>query len=667
MSRSHKKRNQSVLPLLAALLLSAAGNAWSQTPAPAPPAAVAAQPAAAPAGPPPGDPLGPDLFIAIRNNNLADVKAVLAQGAKTEAPNWLGFTPLMWAAVLGNEPACEALITAGANVNAPSRFGNVLAYAELGGNVNVVRLLFRHGAKLSKDRLDNISPVMTAAGSGRHEALRLLLAAKGAEINAQDDTGATALVHAARRGQTESARILLDAGANVNTPDKHGRTALMYAARNGYPACTALLLARRALVNTRDKSGDTALLLAARYAGDPQVVRALLQAGADNNVKDGKSRSAFDTAVARENHAAATALRTVAASTTRPSLPARTSATAAAERGLSLIERSTKTFSTQAACVSCHHQGMGLMASGLARERGFAYDRVLAAAQTDLIVKTDDEHANEVRGVLAKPEMTKYVPAVDMAELTPALAFTYSGLIAHDRKPGEIQSAMTTILAGQQDADGKWGFVFHREPMQSSVFATTALTIRLLTKYLPADRAGDGAQRIEKARAWLLAAKAETNEDKTWRLLGLKWANAAASEIASATSDLMRAQRPDGGWAQLPANRVGSDGGDGAFIRSDAYATGQALYALHLGGSVPVTSDAYRRGVRYLLRTQDEDGSWLVTKRAIPANTYLDGGFPHGESQYSSYNATCWATMALLLATPPQQPTHGTARTADAR
>jgi hypothetical protein len=441
--------------------------------------------------------------------------------------------------------------------------------------VNVVRLLFRHGAKLSKDRLDNISPLMTAAGSGRHEALRLLLAAKGAEINAQDDTGATALVHAARRGQTESARILLDAGANVNAPDKHGRTALMYAARNGYPACTALLLARRALVNTRDKSGDTALLLAARYAGDPQVVRALLQAGANNNVKDGKSRSAFDIAVARENHAAATALRTRCRRHDPPSLPARTSATA---------ERQARPVADRAVHENLLDAGRlrflspsrhGPDGERMARERGFAYDRVLAAAQTDLIVKTDDEHANEVRGVLAKPEMTKYVPAVDMAELTPALAFTYSGLIAHDRKPGEIQSAMTTILAGQQDADGKWSFVFHREPMQSSVFATTALTIRLLTKYLPADRAGDGAQRIEKARAWLLGAKAETNEDKTWRLLGLKWANAAASEIASATSDLMRAQRPDGGWAQLPANRAGSDGGDGAFTRSDAYATGQ--------------------------------------------------------------------------------------------
>jgi hypothetical protein len=40
-----------------------------------------------------------------------------------------------------------------------------------------------------------------------------------------------------------------------------------------------------------------------------------------------------------------------------------------------------------------------------------------------------------------------------------------------------------------------------------------------------------------------------------------------------------------------------------------------------------------------------------VNKRAFPANNYFDAGFPHGESQYASFNGTCWATMALLETT----------------
>ena len=46
----------------------------------------------------------------------------------------------------------------------------------------------------------------------------------------------------------------------------------------------------------------------------------------------------------------------------------------------------------------------------------------------------------------------------------------------------------------------------------------------------------------------------------------------------------------------------------------------------------------------------EDDGSWFVNKRAVYANNYFDTGFPHGESQYISYGATCWSTMALMFA-----------------
>ena len=79
---------------------------------------------------------------------------------------------------------------------------------------------------------------------------------------------------------------------------------------------------------------------------------------------------------------------------------------------------------------------------------------------------------------------------------------------------------------------------------------------------------------------------------------------------------------------------------------SDAYATGQALYALRIGGLSP-TSDVYRRGVQYLLRTQLEDGSWFVRARGVPFQPYFDYGFPHGTSQFISAAATAWAVIAL--------------------
>lgn len=63
--------------------------------------------------------------------------------------------------------------------------------------------------------------------------------------------------------------------------------------------------------------------------------------------------------------------------------------------------------------------------------------------------------------------------------------------------------------------------------------------------------------------------------------------------------------------------------------------------------------DAYERGVAYLLRTQQEDGSWLVQSRAFPFQPYMESGFPHGHNQWISSAATAWATMAILNTLEP--------------
>jgi hypothetical protein len=99
---------------------------------------------------------------------------------------------------------------------------------------------------------------------------------------------------------------------------------------------------------------------------------------------------------------------------------------------------------------------------------------------------------------------------------------------------------------------------------------------------------------------------------------------------------LLAEQQADGGWGQLSS------------MESDAYATGQALFALSASGSIAVTDPAYKRGVDYLLSTQLEDGSWHVRTRAIAFQPYFESGFPHGHDQWISAAATNWATMALI-------------------
>jgi len=123
----------------------------------------------------------------------------------------------------------------------------------------------------------------------------------------------------------------------------------------------------------------------------------------------------------------------------------------------------------------------------------------------------------------------------------------------------------------------------------------------------------------------------------------LAWSHAKPASIAAAAKALAVAQRPDGGWSQLPS------------MGSDAYATGEALYALNAAGKMPAADPVYAKGVKYLLNTQAADGSWHVKTRSIWIQPYFESGFPYGHDQWISAAGTSWATMALSLTVDPGQ------------
>jgi hypothetical protein len=81
---------------------------------------------------------------------------------------------------------------------------------------------------------------------------------------------------------------------------------------------------------------------------------------------------------------------------------------------------------------------------------------------------------------------------------------------------------------------------------------------------------------------------------------------------------------------------------------SDAYATGEVLVALLQSGFASHNQRNLRRGIEFLLRTQQDDGSWFAESRSMPVQEYFESGFPHSRSQFISCAATSWATLALL-------------------
>jgi Squalene-hopene cyclase C-terminal domain len=204
--------------------------------------------------------------------------------------------------------------------------------------------------------------------------------------------------------------------------------------------------------------------------------------------------------------------------------------------------------------------------------------------------------------------------------------------------PGdESTDALMRLLRLWQRPDGHWPTPI-RPPIEASEFTATAVAARGLRTY-GVDNPGANAAALARARHWLETEAPMDHEDRVFRLLGLIWADSSKAARESALRDLLETQRLDGGWAQTE------------YRSSDAYATGEALFALRTAG-IAADSRVYRRGVRYLLKTQLSDGSWLVRSRSHPTQTYFESGFPHGADQFISAAATNWATQALLLSLP---------------
>jgi hypothetical protein len=504
--------------------------------------------------------------------------------------------------------------------------------AVAGGDAESVRLLLRHGADPDAQPTPDENgflfgggrtPLMWAAFRGNTKIMRMLIAA-GADVNALNGLG-TALAQSAWADQTAAAQLLIENGARSDIPGlRDGYLPLHWAASSEREdsALVRLLLEHDADPNAGGGEPVDAFmgtpqtpLMLARRRGETAIVLALQKAGAVHERRD----------------------RIVAASMPlKHELPARLEENllrSAVDRALGPLQRtsieSKQTFlnhSSQQDCTSCHQQHLPLTAVGLARKFNAQVDTQSERRLIDIVREGEIKELEFDWQPLFHP---------DPAQTKGYELLAYAG---EDLPPDANSDAWIHHLSAIQGPDGRWYNNLPRPPLQTGDIGATALAIHALQRYPLPGRKAEASQQIERARKWLRSATAEDTDSLVYQLLGLAWAGESRAQLLPLARSLIARQRADGGWAQLPK------------LQSDAYATGQAVYALRVAAGMQMTEPAVDRGLRFLLAHQLNDGTWHVRRRAFPFQPTMDSGFPHGRDGWISSAGTSWAVMALSVA-----------------
>ena len=299
----------------------------------------------------------------------------------------------------------------------------------------------------------------------------------------------------------------------------------------------------------------------------------------------------------------------------------------AVNKTLPLLQNSSHLFLENAGgCQSCHHQDLTAVSLSLAKEKGFTVDE----SSLKEMLNSVDTVVRARKDVLAQNG--------DPVAIVMSSAYQLWALWANKYESNKLIGMLVKNLMQRQIYDGSWVSPNPRPPLEYYAFSATALMVSALQYYSPPSLRPEVDKRIERARAWMVKTVPENNEERIFQILGLKWANGDKIFITQQAKKLLATQREDGGWSQLPT------------LESDSYATGQALYALYESGLLKTDDPSFQRGISFLLKTQDKDGSWKVKSRSIPFVPFVENGFPHEKDQFISAAGTNWATMALILA-----------------
>ena len=250
------------------------------------------------------------------------LRALAGRHSDLNAPQTDGTTALEWAAHWNDVDAVKLLLSSGADPKVANRYGvTPLSEAAAAGNAAIIEMLLQAGADpKTVTTADGETVLMIAARTGNVEAVKVLLA-RGADANVKESyRGQTALMWAAAERHADVVKLLLERGADwkiqslareTNIPKlsaassvtpmaRGGLTAFHFAAREGDIETGRVMLDAGVDINQVDVDGTSGLvvsILNKRYS----YAKFLLDRGADPNIADSRGRAALYAAIDMRN------------------------------------------------------------------------------------------------------------------------------------------------------------------------------------------------------------------------------------------------------------------------------------------------------------------------------------------------------------------------------
>ncbi len=296
---------------------------------------------------------------------------------------------------------------------------------------------------------------------------------------------------------------------------------------------------------------------------------------------------------------------------------------AAIDHGLAFLAKDALAWKKEHNCVSCHHAGLVVWSMREAKQRGHTVDEPVLAEMTKWVAESGD-------GRTGVPRPAGIPKALNAKAVWFALA------LGADAEPDAVSQAglkrLLETVKSDQTENGVWASwpetrppIFGNSDESMTALATLAL--------LPAAATGDDSAKAvrDKGVQWLTETKTDDDPQSiAMRLVLWQRLNRPAQEREPLVRRIQERQNADGGWSQSPD------------MASDAWATGQALYALAHAGLKPA-EPVIARGQAFLIKTQRDDGSWPMTSRPTK---------PGGEGSKSLVPITgagsAWAVLGLV-------------------